>query len=113
MFEVFMEEVIEKLKLILKKYKFFHWYSWSDRYFVMRKSVKKMAFYFYEKKNFVIFWLSFQWTAILDEYLMLKVTCDEIWKSTLKWKIYSLGDIERKWIPNIVEVVAKYFWVII
>ena len=106
-----MEEIIENLKLVLNRYKFFHECSWADRYFVMRRNVKKMVFYFYEKESFVIFWLSFQWTAILDEYPMFKIASDEVWKSTLRWRIYSLEDIEKKWIPNIVEIVAKYFWV--
>lgn len=106
-----MEEIIKKLKSILKKYKFLHWYSWADRYFVKKKNVDKLVVYFYEKKNFVIFGLSFQWTEILDKYPMLKVACDEAWKSTLKWKICSIENIAKKWIPSIVEILATYFWI--
>ena len=75
-----MEGIIKELKSILKKYKFLHWYSWADRYFVKKKNVDKLVVYFYEKKNFVVFWLSFQWTEILDKYPMLKIACDEVWK---------------------------------
>ena len=106
-----MEEIIKELKLILKRYKFLHWYSWADRYFVKKKNVDKLVVYFYEKKNFVIFWLSFQWTEILDKYPMLKIACDEVWKSTLKWKICSIEDVEKKWIPSVVENLAEYYWV--
>jgi len=104
-----MEEIIKELKLILRRYKFLHWYSWADRYFVKKKNVDKLVVYFYEKTNYVMFWLSFQWTEILDKYPMLKIACDEVWKSTLKWKICSIGDIERKWIPSVVENLAEYY----
>lgn len=55
-----MEEIIKELKLILKEYNFLHGYSWADRYFVKKKNVDKLVVYFYEKKNYVMFGLSFQ-----------------------------------------------------
>ena len=108
-----MEEIIEKLKSILKKYKFLHEYSWADRYFMQKKTVKKLVFYFYVKnEKYVVFGLSIQWTAILENYPMLKVACDESGVSTLRWKIFSLDDIEKKWISNIVQIVAESFGVL-
>lgn len=106
-----MEEIINYLKLLLKKYNFIHWYSWADRYFVKKKNVDKLVFYFYPKNKYVIFGLSVQWTAILENYPMLQVSADEVWKSTLKWRIYSLEDIEKKWIPSIIEILVKYYGV--
>lgn len=106
-----MEEIVVELKKLLGKYKFLHWYSWADRYFVKKKNVDKLVFYFYAKNKYVIFGLSVQWTAILENYPMLHVSADEVWKSTLKWRIYSLNDIDRKWIPSIIKISSKYYWI--
>jgi hypothetical protein len=106
-----MEEIVGELKQLLGKYKFLHWYSWADRYFVKKKNVDKLVFYFYPKNKYVIFGLSVQWTAILENYPMLQVSADEVWKSTLKWKLYELDDIEKKWIPSIIEILVKYYGV--
>ena len=106
-----MEEILWELKELLDKYKFLHWYSWADRYFVKKKNVDKLVFYFYQKNKYVIFGLSVQWTAILENYPMLQVSADEIWKSTLKWKLYEVDDIQKKWIIEIIWVCADYYWV--
>ena len=104
-----MEEILDELKNLLEKYDFLHWYSWADRYFVKKKNVDKLVFYFYVKNKYVIFGLSVQWTAVLEKYPMLQVSADEVWKSTLKWRLYSLDDIEKKWIPSIIEILVKYY----
>jgi hypothetical protein len=106
-----MEEIVVELKKLLWKYNFLHWYSWADRYFVKKKNIDKLVFYFYPKNKYVILGLSFQWTVILEKYPMLQVSADEVWKSTLKRRLYSLDDIERKWISSIIEILVKYYGV--
>ena len=106
-----MEEVLDRLNDIARKYDFIYRCKRSHWFYVQKKSVIKLVFYYYAKKNYVAFWISTQWTTIHDQYPMLKVVADEVWKSTLKWKLYELDDIQKKWISEIIWVCANYYWV--
>ena len=106
-----MEEVLDCLDDIAQKYDFIYRCKRSHWFYVQKKSVIKLVFYYYAKKNYVAFWISTQWTTIHDQYPMLKVVADEVWKSTLKWKLYELDDIQKKWISEIIWVCANYYWV--
>lgn len=106
-----MEEVLDCLDDIAQKYDFIYRCKRSHWFYVPKKSTIKLVFYYYVKKDHVLFGISTQWTTLNDQYPMLKVVADEVWKSTLKWKLYDVDDIQKKWIIEIIWVCANYYWV--
>ncbi len=110
-----MEEIVNKLKEILKPYNLHHEVKGFLWYYVFIWKRKKLLFYINPRrskstrKSLVIFGMSHRATTILKEYPMLTVAADEVKTSTIKWKLNNVDDIKKRWIKEIIKIWVNYY----
>lgn len=110
-----MIDTINKIKDMLKKYNLHSEDKWFFGYYVFIWKRKKLLFYINpprpksNRKNIVVFGMSHWATTILDDYPMLKVSADEVMKSTIKWNLKEVDDIKKRWIEEIIKIGVNYY----
>lgn len=104
-----LRKIVEDHSFLSLRYDPIHSNPWFISYSYKKNNIKKVLFWinFYPKKNFVSFVFDNCNNGVVEQYPIVLLAADEKTNNIMKIKIFSLQDIQKKSIKELVKLYVQ------